>query len=173
MEKTVTNPAVKVSLRLDSAVHAPLNVIAEREAMSTEALIQRILTLYVTDYARKAGLMDPMEIDRLEREQDVYKAAIRRALELDGQGKFTEHFILTVIRDLMTDKKFRSDYETAADGDAYKNRLPGKSPLNRNLGRFIKNAIPGAARLMDKQGNPRRMQVRNEPIQSYTLLTKI
>ena len=168
----MTTPAVKISLRLDSAVHAPLDVIAGKEAMSTEALIQRILTLYVTDYARKAGMMDPMEIDRLEREQDVYKAAIGRALELDGQGRFTEHFIHTVIRDLMDDEKFRSDYETAAGGDAYKNRLPGKSPLNRNLGRYIKNAIPGAARLMDDQGNPRRVQVRNEPIQSYTLLTK-
>ena len=163
---------VKISLRVDGVVHASLEVIAGKEAMSTEAFIQRILTLHVIQYAREAGIMDPTEIDRLEREHGVIEAVIRRALELDKQGKFTEHFTLTVFRDVIADTAFRSDYETVIGGDAYESGLPGKLPLNMNLGRYIKNAIPGAAPIRDPNGRPRRVQVRNEPIQSYTLLTK-
>ena len=64
-------PTVKISLRLDSAVHAASEKIARKEAVSTEALIQRIVTNYVTENARKNGLMDPKDIDRLEREQKI------------------------------------------------------------------------------------------------------
>lgn len=168
----MSNPTVKISLRIDGAVHASLEVIAGKEAMSTEALIQRILTLHVIGYAREAGIMAATEIDRLERERGVIEAVIRRALELNEQGKFTEHFTLTVFRDLIADTAFRSNYETVIGGDAYESGLPGKFPLNMNLGRYIKNAIPGAAPLRDPNGRPRRVQVRNEPVQSYTLLTK-
>ena len=72
----------------------------------------------------------------------------------------------------MTDPQFRTDYETVVGGDAYQSGLPGKSPLNIYLGWYIKNAIPDAVPLLDASRKPRRMQVRNEPIQSYTLLTK-
>lgn len=168
----MTIPTVKISLRLDGTVHASLEVIAGREAMSTEALIQRILTLHVIRFARQAGIMDQTAIDRLKREHSVIGAVIRRALELDKQGGFTEHFTLTVFRDLIADPAFRADYESVIGGDAYENRLPGKFPLNMNLGRYIKNAIPGAVPLRDPSGRARRVQVRNEPIQSYTLLTK-
>ena len=166
------NSTVKISLRLNGKVFASLEVLAGRQAMSTEALAQRILASHVIRYGRETGIMSQTEIDRLERERSVIDAVIRRALELDGLGRFTEHFTLTVFRDLIADSAFRSDYETVIGGDAYENRLPGKFPLNMNLGRFIKNAIPGAAPLRDANGRPRRKQVRNEPIQSYTLLTK-
>ena len=163
---------VKVSVRLDAVVHAILEVLARDDAISSEALIQRILTLHVTKCARKDGLVDPADIDRLEQEQRVIASVVRRACELDEQGAFDEQFTLTVIRDLMADPDFRADYETAIAGDAYQNGLPGKFPLNMNLGRFIKNAVPGAVPFLDSNGKPRRMQVRNEPIQSFTLLTK-
>ena len=138
-------PTVKISLRLDSAVHATSEKIAKKEAVSTEALIQRIVTTYVTKYARKNGLMGPEDIDRLEREQRIIVKAIRRAREVDDAGGFDEHFTLRVIRDLMTDQGFRADYETVIGGDAYENGLPGKFPLNMHLGWYIKNAIPSAA----------------------------
>ena len=163
---------VKVSFRLDSRVHATAETISKQQSVSTEALIQRIVTHHVTEHAEKEGLMNPLDIDHLQREQRILATAVRRARELDEAGAFDEHFTLTVIRDLMTDPQFRADYETVVGGDAYQSGLPGKSPLNMYLGWYIKNAIPDAVPLLDGNRRPRRIQIRNEPIQSYTLLTK-
>lgn len=163
---------VKVSFRLDSCVHATAETLAKEQSVSTEALYQRIVTRHVTEHAKKDGLMDPEDIDRLQREQSILATAVRRARELDETGEFDEHFTLTVIRDLMADSQFRADYETVVGGNAYQSGLPGKSPLNMYLGWYIKNAIPNAVPLRDANRKPRRIQVRNEPIQSYTLLTK-
>ena len=168
----MTTTTVKISLRLDSVVHATLGAIARDKAVSTEALIQRILTRYATGYARGRDLMEPSDIDRLEIEQSIYERAVQRAVELDKKGEFNEHFTLRVIQDLMTDPDFRADYEKLVGGDAYQNGLPGKFPLNMHLGWYIKNAIPDAVPLLDSNRKPRRVQVRNEPIQSYTLIAK-
>ncbi len=67
----------------------------------------------------------------------------------------------------MTDKKFRSEYEKAIGGDAYTSGLPGKSPLNMYLGWYIKNAVGADPQTMPNS-KPVRVQVKNEPIQSYT-----
>ena len=163
---------VKISLRLDGRVHATAERIAKEKSVSTEALIQRIVIHHVTEYAKKADLMNLADIDRLQTEQSILATAVRRARELDDAGSFGEHFTLTVIRDLMTDPGFRADYEKVVGGDAYQNGLPGKFPLNMHLGWYIKNAVPEAVPLLDSNRKPRRIQVRNEPIQSYTLLTK-
>ena len=168
----MTAATVKISLRLDHAVHATLERVAREEALSTEALIQRILTRHATECARDRALLHATEIDRLEREQRIYETAVRRARELDEAGAFDEHFTLTVMRDLMSDPDFRAEYESAVGGDAYRSGLPGKSPLNMYLGWYIKNAVADARPLRDANHRPRRRQVRDEPIQSYTLLTK-
>ena len=139
----------------------------------TEALFQRVVTNHVIEHAKKGNLMDPEDIDRSQREQSILESAARRARDLDAAGAFDEHFTLTVIRDLMTDPQFRANYEAVIGGDAYQNGLPGKSPLNMYLGWSIKNAVPDAVPLLDANRKPRRMQVRNEPIQSYTLLKKV
>lgn len=168
----MSTPTEKISTRLDGAVYMTLKANAQDEGVSLDALIQRILTGHATAYARSRGLMATADIDRLELEQSILATAVRRAQELNENGMFDEHFTLTVIRDLMTDPAFRADYEKAIGGDAYKSGLSGKFPLNMQLGRYIKNAIPDAAPLLDSNRKPRRMQVRNEPIRSYTLLTK-
>ena len=162
----------KVSFRLNSLVYETAEAIAKEQSISTEAFFQRIVTRHVIEHARKEGLMAPEHVDRLQREQNILKTAARRARELDEAGAFDEHFTLTVIRDLMTDPDFRADYETVIGGDAYQSGLPGKSPINMYLGWYVKNAVPNAAPLRDANGKPRRVQVRNEPIQSYTLLAK-
>ena len=61
--------------------------------------------------------------------------------------------------------------EASSGGPAYTSGLPGKSPLNMYLGWYIKNAI-GADPKTHPNGKPMRVQVRNEPIQSYTLLVE-
>ena len=168
----MTKATKKVSFRLDSLVHATAETIARKQSVSPEALFQRIITRHVTEHAKKEGLMTPEDIDRLQLEQNLLAAAAQRARKRDKAGAFGEHFTLTVIRDLMTDPQWRAGYETVVGGDAYQSGLPGKSPFNIYLGWYIKNAIPDAVPLLDANGKPRRMQVRNEPIQSYTLLTK-
>lgn len=165
-------PTVKTSTRIDEAVYQTLEAEAQDHGLSTDAHIQSILTRHATEYARSRGPMATADIDRLELEQSILATAVRRARQLNETGVFDEHFTLTVIRDLMTDSAFRTDYETAIGGDAYENGLPGKFQLNMHLGRYIKNAIPDAVPLLDANRKPRRMQVRDEPIQSYTLLTK-
>ena len=162
----------KISMRVDGGVCETLQAKAEDEGVSFDALLQRILTGHAAEYARSRGPMATADIDHLELEQSILATAVRRARELNENGVFDEHFTLTVIRDLMTDPAFRADYEKAIGGDAYQNGLPGKFQLNMHLGRYIKNAIPDAVPLLDANRKPRRMQVRNEPIRSYTLLTK-
>ena len=162
----------KVSFRLNSLVYETAETIAKEQSISTEALFQRIVTRHVTEHAGKEGMMAPEHIDRLKREQNILETAARRARELDEAGAFDEHFTLTVIRDLMSDPTFRADYEKVIGGDAYQSGLPGKSPINMYLGWYVKNAVPDAVPLRDANRRPRRMQVRNEPVQSYTLLAK-
>ena len=168
----MSTPTEKISTRLKGHVCATLEAEARDEAVTLDALIQRILTDHAAEYARRCGLMATADIDRLELEQSILATAVRRARELNENGVFDEHFTLTVIRDLMSDPAFRADYEKAIGGDAYQNGLPGKFQLNMHLGRYIKNAIPDAVPLLDSNRKPRRMQVRDEPIRSYTLLTK-
>ena len=165
-------PMEKISTRLPEAVHRTLEAKSRDEGVLLDALIQRILTGHAAEYARRRGLMATADIDRLELEQSLLASAVKRARELNEDGVFDEHFTLTVIRDLMSDPAFRADYEKAIGGDAYQNGLPGKFQLNMHLGRYIKNAIPDAVPLLDSNRKPRRMQIRDEPIRSYTLLTK-
>lgn len=115
--------------------------------------------------------MAPERVDFLQLKQSILETASRRVRELDEAGAFDEHFTLTVIRDLMTDAEFRADYETVVGGDASQGGLPGKSPINRQLGRCVQKAV-NAVSLRDANRKPLRRQVRNEPIQSYTLLAK-
>ena len=162
----------KISTRLDKGAFKMLKAEAQDKGLSADAHIQSVLTGRATEYARSRDLMANADIDRLELEQSILETAVRRARELNENGVFDEHFTLTVIRDLMTDPAFRADYERAVGGDAYQNGLSGKFQLNMHLGRYIKNAVPDAVPLLDSNRKPRRMQVRDEPIRSYTLLTK-
>ena len=97
--------------------------------------------------------------------------AKKRAYELDKEGKFDEHFTLTVFQDLMSDSETREKYEIAIEGNAYQNGLPGKRTLNRHLAGCIQFAI-GAKTKRDVNGNRYKISVQNEPIQTYSLVTK-
>ena len=115
--------------------------------------------------------MAPEHVDRPHRTRNILETVTRCARELDEAGEFDEHFTLTVIRDLMTDPEFRADYEAVVGGAAYRNGVPCKSPINRQIGRHIQKAVD-AVSLRGANGKRLRKQVSNEPIQSYTLLAK-
>lgn len=157
--------SVRISLRLDAVVHDAIEQLARNEGIETNAYIQSILKLH----AAKFGNMDEAAREQIKLSDEIIKAAVKEAQKLCEAGEFDQHFTLTVIRRLMNNPKFRAKYEKAVGGDAYQSGLPGKSPLNMYLGWYIKNAV-GADPALDTTGKPRRAQVRNEPIQSYTLL---
>jgi hypothetical protein len=113
--------------------------------------------------------MSPEEANRAKAYETLFKMAVDRSKMLFEQGLFTEDWNLVVFQNLMTDAEFRAMYEKTIGGDAYDVGLPGKTPINMYLGWYIKNAI-GAVPQTTPDGKPVRVQVKNEPIQSYTRL---
>jgi len=153
-------------MRLDSFVYSALAKAAKNAGLETNAYIERRLN----QIAVNSGFMHKTQSERIKLEYDIIEIAIETARKLKSEGKFNEHFTLTVFQKLMQNPKFLSMYETAIGGKAREVGLKGKSPLNMYLGWYIKNAV-GADPLLTASGKPKRAQVKNEPIQSYTLLT--
>ena len=154
----------KLSFRLNSAVYAALSKCAEANHYETMAYIQKVLS----KHAVESGYMKTEEAEKVSAIEDIIDRAVQKSKELYKQGLFTEDFVLTVFQHLMTDTEFLPRYEKVIGGDAYTSGLPGKSPLNMYLGSYIKNAIGAHSKMMN--GKPVRVQVKNEPIQSYTRL---
>jgi hypothetical protein len=103
--------------------------------------------------------------------QWLVDAAVRKAREMDAAGEFTAHFTLTVIRALFQDPEFAANYTKVEASETRENGVSAKSALNMALGFHIKGAVK-AESLLDEKGKPRRAQIKNESIQSYTLLSK-
>lgn len=160
------NKTQQISMRLDTFVYSALAKEAKNAGLETNAHIERCLNLI----AIKSGFMDEIDSQRIKLEGDIIRIAINTARTLVSEGKFNEHFTLIVFQELMQNPEFISKYETAIGGKAREVGLKGKSPLNMYLGWYIKNAV-GADPLLTASGKPKRAQVKNEPIQSYTLLT--
>lgn len=156
----------KLSFRLNSAVYVALSTCAEASHYETMAYIQKVLS----KHAVESGYMNPDQAKKISESEDIIELAVEKAKALYEQGLFSEDFVLTVFQYLMADTEFRSKYEKVIGGDAYTSGLSGKTPLNMYLGWYIKNAIGADPKMMN--GKPVRVQVKNEPIQSYTRLSK-
>jgi hypothetical protein len=157
----------KLSFRLNTAVLNALTMCAADEGYEPMAYIQKVLTRR----AIESGFMADDEALKTQAYEELFEIAVKHSRQLYKQIPFTEHWTLRVFQHLMKDDEFRPKYEMAIGGDAYGAGLPGKTPLNMYLGWYIKNAI-GAEPKMGADGKPMRVQVKNEPIQSYTLLLK-
>lgn len=155
-----------VAFRLEPIVRQTLEAMAKKDGIEVSAYMQRLLRLH----AANSELMAPADRDRIVTSERLLNIAVRTACELEAAGHFDQHFTLTVIRKLFTDPTYRSDYEKVVGGDAYRSGLPGKASFNMSLGWQIKAAV-GADPILDDKGKPRRAQIREEPIKSYTLLT--
>ena len=138
---------------------------ARHLGIEASALIQRA----VHELAIRTGRMPQPTADLISAQYETIDSFVGLAKRLFEQDRFDEHFVLTVFNAAMEAPKLRSLYERAIGGDAYAVKLPGKTPLNMYLGWYIKNAV-GAEPKMEATGKPVRVQVRGEPIQSYTLL---
>ena len=159
--------SVTIALRLDNSCMTLLEDLARRDGLEANAYIQRLVRLHVAD----SGLMPAEERDRVLLTESLMSRAVAMAIQLDNEGQFDAHFTLTVIDALFADPAFLADYEQAIGGPALARGLAAKASLNMNLGWQIKAAVR-ADPLLDDKGKARRVQVRNRPIQSYTLLTK-
>lgn len=156
---------VRLSLRLNAAVFAALSVSAEHSGYETMAYIQKVLSRHAVE----SGHMSPNEQKKVQAYGELFELAIEKSKLLHKQGLFNEDWNLTVFQHLMADMQFRPKYEKVIGGDAYASGLPGKTPLNMYLGWYIKNAVRAIPQTM-LDGKPVRVQVKNEPIQSYTRL---
>ena len=161
---------IQVTARIRPSVHAAIVELAKQD---TSHVVPQQTGDYVASILTRVALesnhMDLDEEERIRAEEEVLRLAQWKAVELRDNGRFNEHFTLTVIRAMMQDPDIRKTYETAVGGDAYINGLKGKMPLNMYLGWSIKNAV-GAEVQKNEAGKPRRTTVRGEPIQTYTLL---
>ena len=156
-----------ITLRLEVTLVALLEELARREGLEATAYIQRLVRLHVAD----SGLMPEEDRNRIRLTESLTAQAVAKAVQIDAEGRFDAHFTLTVIDALFDDPAFLADYEQAIGGPALSRGLAAKASLNMNLGWQIKAAVR-AQPLLDAKGKARRVQVRNRPIQSYTLLTK-
>lgn len=154
----------RVSLRLKNDVHSVLVMLAVAKGIEPAALMQDILEQAVIDHLPRERQQE------LKDTKLLFDLAQDHARQIFSEGRFTEHFTLTVIQRLMAVSETRSLYEKLIGVDAYTDGAPKKTPLNMYLGWFIKNAI-NAQPLLDDSGKPRRAFVKGQPIKSYTLLT--
>lgn len=159
-----TDNTVRVSLRIPPDILAVVEKIAGEKGVDPNAFMQNAIQKAVYPYLPEAR---QKEIDNAEA---LYAAAQEKAREVYKAGKFDEHFTLTVISAMMADEKIRKLYETVIEADAYTDGAPKKTPVNMYLGWYIKNAVD--AEPVMENGKPCRAFVRNQPIKSYTLLTK-
>ena len=156
-----------VALRLETSLVAVLDELARSDGLEVPAYIQRLVRLNVA----QSGLIPEEERNRILLTDSLMTRAVAKALELDAAGAFDEHFTMNVLDILFDDPTFLADYEQAVGGPALARGSSAKASMNMNLGWQIKAAVR-AEPLLDAKGKARRVQVRNRPIQSYTLLTK-
>ena len=156
----------KLSFRLNSSVYRALEKCAQVMGYETMAYIQKVLS----SHAVSSGHMTDYDASKISSTDELIELAVKKSRTLYDHGLFTEDFVLTVFQHLMMDTEFRPKYEKLIGGAAFTSGLPGKSPLNMYLGWHIKNAVGADPKMMN--GKPVRVQVKNEPIQSYTRLVR-
>ncbi|MCF8707310.1 hypothetical protein [Rhizorhapis sp. SPR117] len=160
-----TNNTIRASLRLKPDVHAAVLKAASARGVEAATFMQNAIEQAVYEFL-------PEERRReLEMMDQFFTIAQDLARQIFDQGRFTEHFTLTVIQDMTENPDIRLLYANLiGDDDILKTGVAKKSPLNMYLGWYIKNAID-AKPLLDGSGKPRRAFVKGQIIQSYTLLT--
>ncbi|MFP4274844.1 MAG: hypothetical protein ACLFRU_07435 [Paracoccaceae bacterium] len=159
--------ASKVAFHLEPEVQELCRAEAEKAGMETGHFLQKVVETWLLENAAPESAL----AERLAAKRAVIDRAIALAREVDAEGGFDEHFILTVMRRAMADDAFRTLYETAVGAQAEETGVSAKTPLNQQLGRLIKAAV-GARPRLDESGKAVRAQVTGEAIQSYSLLEK-
>ncbi|MBV2360460.1 hypothetical protein KUH32_11800 [Thalassococcus sp. CAU 1522] len=154
--------ASNVAFSLPPKVRARLTQLAREDGLDLGHYLQKVLETHVVVSAPEGDEL----AERLSAKRAVIDQTIGFAQALDADGKFDEHFVLTVMKTASQDDAFMALYKTAV-GD---NRSAQKA-LNQQLGRLIRKTV-GARGMRTDKGTVARAQVADEIISSYTLLTK-
>jgi len=154
----------KLSFRLNNTILDALSKYAADHGYEPMAYIQKVLTRAAVE----SGYMTPDDAWKATAYEDLFEIAKDKSRELYTKIPFDENWNLIVFQNLMADAEIRAKYEKVVGGNAYESGLPGKTPLNMYLGWYIKNAVGAVPKMVG--GKPARAFVKNEPIQSYTLL---
>lgn len=161
--------ANKVTFSLDPEVRALVAAEAKKAGLDEGHYLQRAIEAHLLETAETGDAL----AERLHAKRAVIEKTVALAKQLDQDGGFDEHFILTVMRTAIRDEEFAGLYTTAVGATAQDGAGPdaAKMPLNQQLGRMIKRAV-GAKSKMNDTGRIARAQVSGEAITTYTLLEK-
>lgn len=158
-----------VTFLLETEVRKFMTQAAKTAGMDLAPFLQKLAETYVIEQA-PAG--DPL-VKRLAAKRAVLDRIVEIAREIDAEGGFDEHFILSVMKRAATDATFQAHYDNAVDADTADQRAlaRAKAPINQQMGRLIKRAA-GAKSKRDESGKIQRAQVAGEVITTYTLLQR-
>ncbi|WP_417719649.1 hypothetical protein [Salipiger sp.] len=159
--------ATNVAFSLEPKVRARFVAEAKAEGMELGHYLQKVLETHLLDKAPEGDEL----ADRIRAKRYVIDRVVAIAKDLDGKGKFDEHFVLTVMKAAAADTAFMDKYHTAIGGEG-KDGARAQKPLNQQLGRLIRKSV-GAKGIKTDAGRVARAQVTGEIISSYTLLSKL
>jgi hypothetical protein len=154
--------AVKLSLRLDSPIHAALQKEGQSKGREIGEHIQRILT----EHAIHQKLLDEATGLEYEMMWSLVHRAVETARRIWRDNGFTPDITLKTFQKCMEDKLWAADYESYVKDNPYKHGNPRKSPINKEIGLRIRKGIGGRVKLSN--GKPVKTPVAGEIIQSYT-----
>lgn len=160
--------AVKLSMRIDSALWAAWSELAQRAGYEPISYLKRMMSMAVTE--ADPPVLGYAEKVRLERLNRLIRKVVELAIEMFRNGEFSPDITLHVFRRAMQDQAFVDDYKAHIGGaDPYVHGNPLKD-VNRELGWHIKNSMPVEV-VKDADGKPvEQRNLKGEVIQSYTLL---
>ncbi|SEQ99178.1 hypothetical protein [Thalassovita taeanensis] len=159
--------ANKVTFSLEPEVRDLCAAEATKAGMDVGHFLQRLVENHLLDHAEPGDLL----AERLRAKRAVIDKTVELAQKLDQDGKFDEHFILTVMKTATQDADYVTLYEAATGAVLNDNPEKAKRPLNQQLGRLIKKAV-GAKSKKNIAGTIARAQTEGEVISTYTLLEK-
>ena len=158
--------ASNVAFSLEPKVRTRLAEEARKEGMELGNYLQKVLENHLLEIAPEG---DPLAAC-IHAKRAVIDRVVTLAKDLDAQGRFDEHFILTVMKTAAADESFMARYATAIDAEG-KEADRTRQTLNQQLGRLIRKSVDAKA-LKTEADRVSRAQVSGEIISSYTLLTK-
>ena len=161
--------ANKVTFSLEPEVRSLIASEAKKAGLDEGHFLQRAVETFLLETAEPGNAL----AERLRAKRAVIEKTVALARQLDAEGGFDEHFILTVMKTAIRDAEFATLYATAVGATTDDGTAPdrAKMPLNQQLGRMIKRAV-GASSKRTEAGGIARAQVTGEAITTYTLLEK-
>ena len=157
----------KLSISLNTAVHADIEAISATQKMDLNEVIQRALA----DFAWKEGALDEEDYKELKMTRELIDQAVQTALDICDRDGFRSDITYEAIKTCKQDERWVETYKTLVGGDIYRNGNPRKGAINRQIGFRIRFATEARPRL-SSNGRPENVKVTGEIIQSYTPLER-